>query len=51
MEGEGPLWGRKRVVHVCVCVCGRGCCREEKDIIGLIGMWKCASVRDLLTHV
>lgn len=49
MEGEGTMWvenerewwwwwrGRGR--------------REEKNITGLIGMWKCVYVRDLLTHV
>ena len=44
--GGGGEWG------VCVCAWrGVGWGREEKDIIGLIGMWKCVYVRDLLTHV
>ena len=40
---------------VCVCVCvwvgGGGGGGEEKDIIGLIGMWKCVYIKDLLTLV
>ena len=36
----------------CVCVCvGGGGGGEEKDIIGLIGMWKCVYIKDLLTLV
>lgn len=42
--------GGERVVSVrCVCVGGWG--GEEKDIIGLIGMWKCVYIKDLLTLV
>ena len=45
--------GGERVVCVCVCVCvcGGGGGGEEKDIIGLIGMWKCVYIKDLLTLV
>lgn len=43
--------GGERVVSVrCVCVWG-GWWGEEKDIIGLIGMWKCVYIKDLLTLV
>lgn len=31
--------------------CGARVGREEKNIIVLIGMWKCVYIRDLLTHV
>ena len=47
-------WRRREsgvCVGVCVCVCGGGWGGEEKDIIGLIGMWKCVYIKDLLTLV
>lgn len=40
-EGERAAWWRG----------GGGQGREKKNIIGLIGMWKCVYVTDLLTHV
>lgn len=40
MEGEGTVWVEKERVARW----GSGEGREEKNIIGLIGMWKCACV-------
>lgn len=43
-------WRRRESGECALCVCG-GWGGEEKDIIGLIGMWKCVYIKDLLTLV
>lgn len=44
-------WRRRESGECALCVCGGGWWGEEKDIIGLIGMWKCVYIKDLLTLV